>query len=145
MANAGASSGPDPGTPLNLESALLGALEREVPVIVSAGSVIVTRNQVLDQAGQFVPAKYGVMDGIITVGATEFSDGGGNPPTLEHLNPIPPWSNTDDSKTIISLYAPGGGVDTGFGITGGTSWSCALTAGLAATYLSIVVILALLA
>ena len=126
-----ASSGQDPLDQVGIGGAIDQALAQGVTVIISAGN-----KQIPDQAGTFVPAMHGDKAGVITVGATSFA---ANPPanaTLAQLNPLYSGGNIDNSGQIISLYAPGGGVDTGFGAASGTSFSCALVAGLAATHLS---------
>jgi subtilisin family serine protease len=126
-----ASSGQDPQDQVGIGGAIDQALAQGVPVILSAGNSVVAA-----QAGTFVPAMHGDKDGVITVGATAFNPDPPANPTLADLNPLYKNGNSDISGQVISLHAPGGGVDSGFGAASGTSFSCALVAGLAATYLS---------
>ena len=126
-----ASSGQDPLDQVGIGGAIDQALAQGVPVVISAGNSLVPK-----QAGTFVPAMHGDKNGVITVGATAFNANPPAKPTLAQLNPLYANGNIDNSGQIISLYAPGGSVDTGFGAASGTSFSCALVAGLAATYLS---------
>jgi hypothetical protein len=126
-----ASSGMDPQDQVGIGGAIDQALAQGVTVILSAGN-----SQEPAQAENFVPAMHGGKPGVITVGATSLGIDPPDDPTLAELNPLYSGGTTDNSGTIISLYAPGGGVDTGHGISSGTSFSCALVAGLAATYLS---------
>lgn len=126
-----ASSGQDPLDQVGIGGAIDQALAQGVPVVISAGNSLVPQ-----QAGTYVPAMHGDKDGVITVGATAFNANPPANPTLAQLNPLYAHGNTDNSGQIISLHAPGGSVDTGHGAASGTSFSCALVAGLAATYLS---------
>lgn len=126
-----ASSGMDPQDQVGIGGAIDQALVQGVTVILSAGN-----SQVPAQAADFVPAMHGNKPGVITVGATSFAAAPPADPTLADLNPFYAGGATDDGGATISLYAPGGGVETGFGAPSGTSFSCALVAGLAATYLS---------
>ena len=126
-----ASSGQDPQDQVGIGGAIDQALAQGVTVIISAGN-----NQVPAQAASYVPAMHGDKAGVITVGATSFEANPPVHPTLADLNPFYSGGNIDDSGQVISLYAPGGGVDTGFGSASGTSFSCALVAGLAVNHLS---------
>ncbi|BCX48236.1 hypothetical protein HAHE_21440 [Haloferula helveola] len=126
-----ASSGEDPMDQVDIGGALQQAVNQGVPVIISAGNSLDPA-----QASQFVPAMHGDKDGVITVGATSFNPSPSGSPTLEDLNPLYEHGNIDDSGLIISLFAPGGSVDTGFGSSSGTSFSCALVAGLVANHLT---------
>lgn len=125
-----ASSGPDPMDQVGIGGALAQALAENVPVVISAGNGG-------GDASDYVPALHGTMDGVITVGGTSLGQGPFMNPTLADLNPLYPSGNTDPSGQVISLYAPGDAVGTGFGSGSGTSFSCALVAGLAATCLSL--------
>lgn len=126
-----ASSGMDPQDQVGIGGAVNQALAQGVTVILSAGN-----SQEPAQAEDFVPAMHGQLPGVITVGSTALGLNPPDDPTLAELNPLYSGGTTDHNGTVISLYAPGGGVDTGHGISSGTSFSCALVAGLAATYLS---------
>lgn len=126
-----ASSGEDALDGGFIGAAVEQALLLDVPVILSAG------NDSSD-VGTYVPAMFGELDGVITVGATSLGIPNGQNPSLSELNPIYQGSNTDPGETIISLFAPGGNVSTGdYGTASGTSFSCGLVAGLAATFLSL--------
>ena len=126
-----ASSGMDPMDQVGIGGALDQALLQGVTVILSAGN-----NPEPAQAGDFVPAMHGDKDGVITVGATAFDDDPPPDPTLAELNPLYAFGNVDNSRQVVSLYAPGSLVETGYGSSSGTSFSCALVAGLAANYLT---------
>jgi hypothetical protein len=126
-----ASSGQDPQDQVDIGGALDQALAQGVPVVLSAGNSLVAA-----LAEDFVPAMHGDKPGVITVGATAFNNNPPANPTLEDLNPLYTFGVTDPGRQIVSLYAPGGSVDTGFGAASGTSFSCALVAGLVANHLS---------
>lgn len=126
-----ASSGLDPLDGGFIGSAVEQAVLLGIPVILSAG------NDAADVA-DYVPATFGELDGVITVGATSLGAPNGQNPSLAELNPLYQQGNTDQGGTIISLFAPGGDVSTGdYGVASGTSFSCGLVAGLAATFLSL--------
>jgi len=127
-----ASSGVEGIGALSLNNAIMQTTSDGIPIILSAGND--GNLKVPGQVADYVPAKHGHRAGVITVGATAlgaFNEKG----TLPQLNPISSQTNRDDGS-IISLYAPGENVRTGHGIGNGTSFSCALVAGLAATYLA---------
>ena len=127
-----ASSGVEGKGALSLNNAIMQTLSDGIPIILSAGND--GNLKVPGQVGNYVPAKHGEHPGVITVGATAlgpFNKGG----TLDVLNPISSQTNHDDGS-IISLYAPGENVETGHGAASGTSFSCALVAGLATTYMA---------
>ncbi|WP_193213827.1 S8 family serine peptidase [Luteolibacter marinus] len=126
-----ASSGEDPLDQVDIGGAIDQALLQGVTVIISAGN-----GGPLAEAEDFVPAQHGDKNGVITVGATSFAANPAPDASLGDLNPPYSNGNVDSTHNVISLYAPGGSVDTGYGAASGTSFSCALVAGLAVNYLT---------
>ncbi|YCM44304.1 S8 family serine peptidase [Verrucomicrobiaceae bacterium 227] len=129
-----ASSGVEGAGAISLNNTMVETRNEGILVILSAGNGgnLKTPGQVAD----YVPAKHGSLPGVITVGATSLGASSKETFALDLLNPISTQTNHDEDGSIISLYAPGQNVETGFGAENGTSFSCALVAGLAATHLA---------
>ena len=128
-----ASSGVEGENAVSLNNTIHETLNEGIPVILSAGNDgdLETPGQVAD----YVPAKHGSLKGVITVGATSLAPFSEEVFDLDLMNPISVLTNHDDGS-VISLYAPGQNVQTGYGAENGTSFSCAFVAGLAATHLA---------